>query len=371
MSAPIPSVKLEGDDMNVKMEDVSSPSAVSDTYMDDADDDPELNFDEVNRLLWTSKLPKYLWEVLAKASDDDEIELGTIRVEGSFDNPDRISLMLNDAPIFTDLEKEYVLRKPGLQQKKRRPGQVLMFSEKNKPGYKQRANVWDQLDEDGNMGQGRSQLYEQALRDEKRKENKGKFTPYARNKPIPKITALAGTVHHESETVPVENAEHKRLESERTKALLSEKKKDEIQIKDQTDVKTQYASVITRDERSRITQVSFLVYMISPRLTCCSKRTSENRLPRTTEQLEPTSRRCSTIYSRPLHCTDFGDCVTSASGSISLSNGSRRTLKRLLLCIGMAILMESGSCENNTRTLTRSTWPRRAKRQKRKILTLI
>ncbi|KAK5080520.1 hypothetical protein LTR70_008829 [Exophiala xenobiotica] len=254
MSVPIPSVKLEGDDMNVKMEDVSSPSAVSDTYMDDADDDPELNFDEVNRLLWTSKLPKYLWEVLAKASDDDEIDLGTIRVEGSFDNPDRISLMLNDAPIFTDLEKEYVLRKPVLQQKKRRPGEVLMFSEKNKPGYKQRANVWDQLDEDGNMGQGRSQLYEQALRDEKRKENKGKFTPYARNKPIPKITALAGTVHHESETVPVENAEHQRLESERTKALLSEKKKDEIQIRDQTDVKTQYASVITRDERSRITQ---------------------------------------------------------------------------------------------------------------------
>jgi len=343
MSAPVPSVKLEGDDMNVKMEDVSSPSAVSDTYMDDADDDPELNFDEVNRLLWTSKLPKYLWEVLAKASDDDEIELGTIRVEGSFDNPERISLMLNDVPIFTDLEKEYVLRKPTLQQKKRRPGQVLMFSEKNKPGYKQRANVWDQLDEDGNMGQGRSQLYEQALRDEKRKENKGKFTPYARNKPIPKITALAGTVQHESETVPVENAEHQRLEIERTRALLSEKKKDEIQIKDQTDVKTQYASIITRDERSRITQVSSVVYVVSPRLTRRSKRTSENRLPRTIEQLGPTSRLCSTIYFRPLRCTDFGVCVTSASGLTSLNSGSRRISKRLLLCIGMAISMENGS----------------------------
>ena len=65
MSAPKPVVKLEGEDLNVKMEDASSPSAVSDAYMDDADDDPELNFDEVNKLLWTSKVPKYLWEVLA------------------------------------------------------------------------------------------------------------------------------------------------------------------------------------------------------------------------------------------------------------------------------------------------------------------
>ncbi len=327
--------------MNVKMEDASSPSAISDTYMDDADDDPELNFDEVNQLLWTSKLPKYLWEVLAKANDDEEIELGTIRLEGAFNNPDRISLMLNDGPMFTEIEKEYILKKPALQ-KKRRPGQVLMFSEKNKPGYKQRANVWDQLDEDGNMGQGRSQLYEQTLRDEKRRENKGKYTPYVR-KPIPKITALAGTVHLESETVAVENAEHQRLENERTKALLTEKKKDEIQIRDHMDVRTQYASLITRDERSRITQVSSLTLIASPRLTRSSKQTSEDKQPKTIAPPEPTSRPCSTRYSRLSRCTNTGACVIFASGSISLSNGSRRTWRRLLSCTGMAISTGSGS----------------------------
>lgn len=342
MSAPIPSVKLEGDDMNVKMEDASSPSAISDAFMDDADDDPELNFDEVNRLLWTSKLPKHLWEILAKAGDDEEIELGTIRLEGSLDKPDRISLMLNNAPIFTEVEKEYVLRKPTIPQKRRRPGQVLMFSEKNKPGYKQRANVWDQMDEDGNMGQGRSQLYEQALRDEKRKENKGKFTPYVR-KPIPKITALAGTVHYESETVPVDNAENRRIEAERTRALLMEKKKDEIQIKDQTDVRTQYASVISRDERSRITQVSVMDAATSFQLTQHSKRISKSRRRRTTVQLGRIKKLCSRTYSGISRSTDIGVYETYASSSTSLNNGSKRTLRRLLSCIGMAISMGNGS----------------------------
>ena len=342
MSAPKPAIKLEGDDLNVKMEDASSPSAVSDAYMDDADDDPELNFDEVNKLLWTSKVPKYLWEVLAKASDDEEIELGTIRVEGSFDNPERISLMLNNAPIFSELEKEYILRKPALPQKKRRPGQVLLFSEKNKPGYKQRANVWDQLDEDGNMGQGRSQLYEQTLRDEKRKESKGKFTPYTR-KPILKITALAGTVEHESETVPVDNAEHQRLETERTKALLTEKKKDEIEIKDQIDVRTQYASIISRDERSKITQVSQLVSSASDWLTCSSKPTLRDKLRRIIAQLEVTSRRCCKRSSRLSPSIGTGVYGTSVSGLINLSSGSRKTLRRLPPCIGMAISMGSGS----------------------------
>ena len=41
------------------------------------------------------------------------------------------------------------------------------------------------------------------MRDEKKKENKGKFVPFAR-KPIPKITKMEGTVVKEFEVVPVQ-----------------------------------------------------------------------------------------------------------------------------------------------------------------------
>lgn len=254
MATTLPTVKIEGDE-NVKMEDASSPSAASDAYMDDADDDPELNFEEVNRILWISKLPRYLWEALATAADDEEIEIGTIRVEGPFDNPERVSLMLSNSDKLPNIEKEFVLKKQQTAPKPRRPGQALMFSEKNRPGYKQKTNVWDMIDEDGNPGQGRSQLYEQAIRDEKKKENKGRYTPYLR-KPIPKITALAGTVHQEFEAIPVDNDEYRKLDQERTRTMLKTKEKENIEIKTHVDPLAQYASVLTAAERQDINKAA-------------------------------------------------------------------------------------------------------------------
>ncbi|KAJ9660302.1 hypothetical protein H2198_002610 [Neophaeococcomyces mojaviensis] len=254
----IPTLKVDSGalDAHVKLEDVASPSpsAVSDTYMDDADlDDPELDFKQAYQNLWLSKLPKHLWETLAKLGDDDEIEIGTIRVEGSMDTPHRVSLKLNEkSPLFQSTEKEYILKAPDQSHRRiKRPGQVMMFSEKDKAGYKKRANVWDNIDEDGNPGQGRSQLYENIQKDEKKKENKGKPWQYRPRKPIPKITALAGTVSQEFEAVAVENAEHKRLEQQRTQDLLRPKEKDSIKI-GKVEAKTQYASVISSAERSRI-----------------------------------------------------------------------------------------------------------------------
>ncbi|KAK5073863.1 hypothetical protein LTS08_002037 [Lithohypha guttulata] len=251
MASSIPTIKFEGDH-NVKMEDVNSPSAASEQYADDVEDDPELNTENAHKILWMSKLPKYLWEALENANDDDEIEIGTIRVEGAFDNPERVSLMLNNAQNFQSLEKEYVLKKQtGPTRKIKRPGQVLMFSEKNKPGYKPRASFWDDIDEDGNPGQGRSQLYEQGIKDEKRKESKGRYTPYQR-KPIPKITALSGTVFQEFEAAAVDNAEHRRLDGERTRDALKVKEKAAIEIKDDMDAKLHYGSMVTASERQNI-----------------------------------------------------------------------------------------------------------------------
>lgn len=251
----IPTVKLEGDDISIKMSP-SSPSATSDAYMDDADDDPELNFDSISTKLWSTKLPKYLYDALANASDTDEIEIGTIRVEGSLDAPTRISLLL-DNPSPT-LEREYLLKTP-IRAKPKAGAGSFVFSEKDTAGFK-RTNIWDQVDEDGNPGQGRSQLYEQALRDEKKKENKGKFVPFAR-KPIPKITKMEGTVVKEFEVVPVQNREAREKHALRTEILLKRKEMDDIAITNKMNPRAGVQSIMTAAERSEMNKVSLMLVL--------------------------------------------------------------------------------------------------------------
>lgn len=95
----------------------------------------------------------------------------------------------------------------------------MVFSEKDLPGYKPRTFAWDDLDEEGNPGQGRSFLYERHKREQKKKENKGRFTPYAR-RPIPKQTTIAGTIAKEFEAVPVKNDEYLALENKQAAEML-------------------------------------------------------------------------------------------------------------------------------------------------------
>lgn len=131
-----------------------------------------------------------------------------------------MSLLLNKLPQFENEPKEYILSLPPVEKvRSRRPGQALVFSEKDLPGYKARTFTWDDLDEDGNPGQGRSYLYENHKRQIKKKENKGRYTPYAR-RPIPKQTAITGTVAKEFEAVPVKNDEYFVLENKQAAELL-------------------------------------------------------------------------------------------------------------------------------------------------------
>jgi len=128
--------------------------------------------------------------------------------------------MLNRLPQLEGQPKEYNLfPAPPDRQKSRRPGQALVFSEKDLPGYKPRTFAWDEIDEEGNPGQGRSFLYERHKRELKRKENKGRFQPYAR-RPIPKQTAITGVIAKEFEAVPVKNDEFFAMEGRQTAELL-------------------------------------------------------------------------------------------------------------------------------------------------------
>ena len=89
-------VKLESlPDANVDikpepMDDTPSP------YMDEDDDMYEdtgdLDFSQSQQQLWLSHIPRQLWETLSRLQDDDEIEIGTVRVEGPETNPSRVSV---------------------------------------------------------------------------------------------------------------------------------------------------------------------------------------------------------------------------------------------------------------------------------------
>ena len=89
----IPRVKLESaPDENIKPEPLDTPSPFADEDEDMYEDAGDLDFSQAQQQIWLSHIPRTLWEKLSKLQDDDEIEIGRIRVEGSESNPSRVRL---------------------------------------------------------------------------------------------------------------------------------------------------------------------------------------------------------------------------------------------------------------------------------------
>lgn len=342
--ATLPQIKLEGG-ANVKLEDAHSPASLaSDQFMDDVEDDPELSTNEAQKALWMARFPPWLWAALEHANDDEEIDLGTIRIEGSFDNPDRVSLLLNDAPFSKEVEKEYVLKKPTVAadlRRIKRPGGSLMFSEKNRPGYKQKEMYWEE------EGPGRSQLYDQLMRAQKKKQRKEEpeedYKEYVR-KPIPKITALAGTFLQEFDCVPVNTEEHRRLAAAREEAL-QEKKPEASMIVDHNHFQTQYGSNISAAQRQNIQRVSFLglVKMKGQLLTVTRTRKRNVLLPKRIVLHDQIQLNYAQTYSTHSANTSIGVFATYVCICMNLNQLSRKFYKRSPICIVLVISMESGS----------------------------
>ena len=130
-----------------------------------------------------------------------------------------------------------------------------MFFEKDLPGYKPKAFSWDDVDDEGNRGQGRSFLYERHRREQKRKENKGRFVPYAR-RPIPKQTAIAGTITREFEAVPVKNEEYFVLEEKQAAAMFKVREREEAVFDKDYDPDVKNRTYMNSSERQAATKVS-------------------------------------------------------------------------------------------------------------------
>jgi transcription initiation factor TFIIF subunit beta len=60
----------------------------------DEDDDPleaaDLDFSNAQQQLWLTQIPRFLWETWSTIGLDEEIEIGTVRVEGPEQNPQRV-----------------------------------------------------------------------------------------------------------------------------------------------------------------------------------------------------------------------------------------------------------------------------------------
>ena len=84
----------------MKVEHVSTPGiklelndATPSPFMDEDDiyeDAGDLDFSQANQQLWLSHVPRSLWETWSSLGEDEEIEIGTIRVEGTERDPGRV-----------------------------------------------------------------------------------------------------------------------------------------------------------------------------------------------------------------------------------------------------------------------------------------
>lgn len=80
------------DDTVVKVEPPSaaaSPAAHSDE--DIYEDAGDLDFSGAQQGLFLTRIPKYLWEKWSTLDDEQEIQLGTVRVEGGLEDVKRVS----------------------------------------------------------------------------------------------------------------------------------------------------------------------------------------------------------------------------------------------------------------------------------------
>lgn len=62
------------------------------------EDAGDLDFSQAGQNVWLTRIPKTLWEHWSKLDDDEEIQIGTIRVEG--DPTDIKRVFFNSSTVF-------------------------------------------------------------------------------------------------------------------------------------------------------------------------------------------------------------------------------------------------------------------------------
>lgn len=238
--------------------------------------------------------------------------------------------------------KEYNLLAPVPEKvRSRQPGTAFVFSEKDLPGYKSKTFGWDDVDEEGNPGQGRSYLYEKHKKELKKKENKGRFVPYTKRS-IPKQTAIAGIVDREFEVTPIKNDEFFALEEAQARTLLKppEKKEALYALDDPGRMQT---GLLTMQDRAAINKVRNIDKIRIDNLTRFRHLKIGNKLLKTAVLLVSRNHNLSTNYWISSDNIEYGAYEISKARYSNQNLISVQFLMRLHSCGSTVISMVNGN----------------------------
>ncbi|KAL8798003.1 MAG: hypothetical protein Q9182_007033 [Xanthomendoza sp. 2 TL-2023] len=215
---------LNGSESHVIVEPPSataSPAAHSDD--DIYEDAGDLDFSRIIQNLYLTRIPKYLWESWSTLDDNEEIQIGTVRVEGSLEDIKRMSLILTpNASVQKNIPQEYIMHVAN-----RKSTNTFIFSEKDLHGYTARSKTTIQ----SKLGAGALPSRAPNLSFQHRpghnarpRDPTRRWQPYRRT--IPKQTALIGQIQTELNCLPVENTEFKRIMDARAKEALAKPRRE-------------------------------------------------------------------------------------------------------------------------------------------------
>ncbi|KAF2151338.1 hypothetical protein K461DRAFT_280127 [Myriangium duriaei CBS 260.36] len=206
-----PGIKME-EDVKIKP-DPATATERSLIDEDEYEDTGELQIRGMDQA-WLAKIPKWLWEAWTNIAEDDEIELGKVRVyhNNRPDGQQKLKIVLHDIPGHTDVPKKY-----DVNMNKDHYNNTVVFSEKDQPGFKG-GQAWNRDKRMPQQQQPKDRNALGATNDGNRVSKK----PY--RSAIPKQTALAGFLQHEVTVTAVENAEYARITAARFHALSQPKR---------------------------------------------------------------------------------------------------------------------------------------------------
>lgn len=76
----------------IKQDPDNKDAVLADIDEDVYDDDGDLDFSLAGQNVWLSRIPRSLWDHWASLDDDEEIQIGTIRIEGPPNDIKRVLL---------------------------------------------------------------------------------------------------------------------------------------------------------------------------------------------------------------------------------------------------------------------------------------
>ncbi|KAF2405142.1 hypothetical protein EJ06DRAFT_552577 [Trichodelitschia bisporula] len=165
---------------------------------------------------WLVRVPKDLWTGLSELKDDEEIEIGKLKVWQMPSGEQKLRLeMKKDIKGWDLIPKEYDMNVTN--QKTRN---MFVFSEKNMTGY--RPHVFGRGRQDRQRAQGSSKGVDSKGGPVKVDKTRGK------GRSIPKHTELAAMPNHEAHCTPRDTEEYRQIQAK--KAAIEKEKKAELRL---------------------------------------------------------------------------------------------------------------------------------------------